>query len=97
MVGVTVCELTREVVADPEGASVEVILIAPGGMVAVLEAAEVCIEVAPEVDVGIELCVTEVGAPATSGHSRGTDMGVASTAVTGVVVAMVRERPGKAG
>ena len=97
MVGVKVCEIIREVVADPKGASVEVITIAPGRVVAVLEAAEVRIEVAPEADAGIELCVAEVGAPATSEHSRGTDMGLASTAVIGVVVAMVGKRRGKAG
>ena len=97
MVGIKVCEMTREVVADPEGASVEVIIVAPWRMVGVLEAADVYIEVAPEADAGIELSVAEVSAPATTEHSRGNDMGVASTAVIGVVVAMVRERPGKAG
>ena len=97
MVGIKVCEMTREVVADPEGASVEVITVAHWGMVAVLEAADVYVEVAPEADAEIELCVAEVGAPATIEHSRGNDMGVASTAVIGIVVAMVRERPGKAG
>ena len=97
MVGIKVCVTIREVVADPEGASVEVITVAPGGMVAVLEAADVYVEVAREADAGIELCVAEVGAPAAIEHSRSTDMGVASTAVIGVVVAMVRERPGKAG
>ena len=97
MVGINVCEITREVVADSEGASVEVIIVAPGGMVAVLEVADVDIKVAPEADAGIDFCVAEIGAPATTEHTRGTDMGVASTAVIGVVVAMVRERPGKAG
>ena len=96
MVGIKVCEIIREVVADPEGASVEVIIVAPGAMVAALEAADVYVEVSPEADVGIKLCVAGLAAPAITEHSRGTDMGVASTAVTGVVVAMVRERPGKA-
>ena len=53
--------MTREVVTDPEGTSVEVMTIAPWGMIVALEAADGYVEVAPEADDGVKLWLVEIG------------------------------------